>query len=230
LTFIIAEAGINHCGSLDRALKMVEVAADADADAVKFQSFTASKLGYDADVVKWLSGMELSKDDHYKLKAKAERCGIEFMSTPFSEEWVDFLVQLGVKRLKISSGKAKEPAFVDYARRTGLPLIISTGMINYAQMSAVTYPEDWVLYCVSKYPTPLNKVDFRNLSRLETLYPIWGFSDHTVGHGAAVIAVASGAKVIEKHFTMDRKLFGPDQVCSLEPDELKQMVTEIRSV
>jgi sialic acid synthase SpsE len=94
----------------------------------------------------------------------------------------------------------------------------------------VTYPEDWVLYCVSKYPTPLNKVDFRNLSRLETLYPIWGFSDHTVGHGAAVIAAASGAKVIEKHFTMDRKLFGPDQVCSLEPDELKQMVAEIRSV
>jgi N,N'-diacetyllegionaminate synthase len=132
LITIIAEAGINHCGSLDRALKMVEVAADAGANVIKFQSFTADKLGYDEKLTAFLKGVELSKDDHHKLKLKADKCKIEFMSTPFSAEWVDFLVRLGVKRLKISSGKVKDKAFVDYARATDLPLIISNGMTNEA--------------------------------------------------------------------------------------------------
>ena len=227
---VIAEAGINHCGSLDRALKMVEVAADAGANVIKFQSFTANKLGYDEKLTAFLRGVELSKDDHWKLKLKADKCGIEFMSTPFSEDWVDFLVGLGVKRLKISSGKAKEKAFIDYARNTGLPLIVSNGMVNEVDFVENTLYNDTALYCVSQYPTPLHKVDFRNIEKLKDLFLHVGFSDHTNGIAASVIAAASGAAVIEKHFTMDRRLSGPDQICSVEPDELKQMIAEIRKI
>jgi N,N'-diacetyllegionaminate synthase len=230
LITIIAEAGINHCGSLDRALKMVEVAADAGANVIKFQSFTADKLGYDEKLTAFLKGVELSKDDHYKLKLKADKCKIEFMSTPFSAEWVDFLVRLGVKRLKISSGKVKDKAFVDYARATDLPLIISNGMTNEADFLTSTHFVDTALYCVSQYPTPFNKVDFRKMMALKNNYYNYGFSDHTQGIAASVIAAASGAVVIEKHFTLDRRLAGPDQICSIEPDELKQMVLEIRQI
>ena len=227
---IIAEAGINHCGSLDRALKMVEAAADAGANVIKFQSFTADKLGYDEKLTAFLKGVELSKDDHHKLKLKADKCKIEFMSTPFSAEWVDFLVRLGVKRLKISSGKVKDKAFVDYARATDLPLIISNGMCTPEELAAITTPRMTVLYCVSQYPTPLHKVDFRKMMALKNNYYNYGFSDHTQGIAASVIAAASGAVVIEKHFTLDRRLAGPDQICSIEPDELKQMVLEIRQI
>jgi N,N'-diacetyllegionaminate synthase len=230
LITIIAEAGINHCGSLDRALKMVEVAADAGANVIKFQSFTADKLGYDEKLTAFLKGVELSKDDHHKLKLKADKCKIEFMSTPFSAEWVDFLVRLGVKRLKISSGKVKDKAFVDYARATDLPLIISNGMCTPEELAAITTPRMTVLYCVSQYPTPLHKVDFRKMMALKNNYYNYGFSDHTQGIAASVIAAASGAAVIEKHFTLDRRLAGPDQICSVEPDELKQMVLEIRQI
>jgi N,N'-diacetyllegionaminate synthase len=230
LITIIAEAGINHCGSLDRALKMVEVAADAGANVIKFQSFTADKLGYDEKLTAFLKGVELSKDDHHKLKLKADKCKIEFMSTPFSAEWVDFLVRLGVKRLKISSGKVKDKAFVDYARATDLPLIISNGMCTPEELAAITTPRMTVLYCVSQYPTPLHKVDFRKMMALKNNYYNYGFSDHTQGIAASVIAAASGAVVIEKHFTLDRRLAGPDQICSVEPDELKQMVLEIRQI
>lgn len=227
---VIAEAGINHCGSLDRALKMVEAAADAGADVVKFQSFTADKLGYDEKLTAFLRGVELSKDDHYKLKLKADKCGIEFMSTPFGPEWVDFLVALGVKRLKISSGKAKDRLFVKYARATGLPLILSNGMANEQEFLSSAAYNDTALYCVSEYPTPLHKVDFRKLQRLGDFFQTVGFSDHTQGIAASVMAAASGAEVIEKHFTLDRRLPGPDQICSIEPDELKQMVAEIRQI
>ena len=227
---IIAEAGINHCGSLDRALKMVEVAADAGANVIKFQSFTADKLGYDEKLTAFLKGVELSKDDHHKLKLKADKCKIEFMSTPFSTEWVDFLVRLGVKRLKISSGKVKDKAFVDYARATDLPLIISNGMTNEDEFLDAAAYVDTALYCVSQYPTPLHKIDFRKITRLKDFFLNVGFSDHTQGIEASVIAAASGAAVIEKHFTLDRRLSGPDQICSVEPDELKQMVLEIRQI
>ena len=230
MVVIIAEAGINHCGSLDRALKMVEAAADAGVDVVKFQSFTADNLGYDEKLTAFLRNVQLSKDDHWKLKAKADKLGIEFMSTPFGPEWVDFLVALGVKRLKISSGRAKDRAFVKYARATNLPLIISNGMTSEQEFLSSAAYNDTALYCVSEYPTPLHKIDFRKLQRLGDFFQTVGFSDHTQGIAASVIAAASGAEVIEKHFTLDRKLAGPDQICSLEPDELKQMVAEIRAI
>lgn len=227
---VIAEAGINHNGSLDRALKMVEAAADAGANIIKFQSFTADKLGYDEKMAAFLKGLELSKDDHHKLKLKADKCGIEFMSTPFSNEWVDFLVELGVCRMKISSGRVKDKDFVKYVRTKKLPIIISNGMANEKEFLAAAAYLDTVMYCISEYPTPFHKVDFRKMARLNDFFLNVGFSDHTKGIAASVIAAASGAVMIEKHFTLDRRLPGPDQICSIEPDELKQMVAEIRKV
>jgi len=132
--------------------------------------------------------------------------------------------------LKISSGKVKDDAFVDYARATDLPLIISNGMTNEQEFLDAAYYADTAMYCVSQYPTPLHKVDFRKLARLKEFFLNVGFSDHTQGIAASVIAAASGASVIEKHFTLDRRLPGPDQICSVEPDELKQMVAEIRQI
>ena len=230
MTFVIAEAGINHNGSLDRALKMIEAAADAGADAVKFQSFTAQKLEYGKDLTKLLEDCQLSKDDHMKLALKAEKCNIEFMSTPFDNEWCDFLVdEVGVKRLKISSGKVKDFAFCTHVQGKGLPVIISNGMCTPAQLSNVTTPRTTVLYCVSEYPTPLWKVDFRKMFALGNNYYTYGFSDHTVGIDASILAAAMGAKVIEAHFTLDKSLPGPDQKCSKEPDDFKTMVREIRN-
>jgi len=225
---VIAEAGINHNGSLDRALKMVEAAADAGANIIKFQSFTADKLGYDEKMTAFLKNVELSKDDHWKLKLKADKCGIEFMSTPFSAEWVDFLVELGVCRMKISSGRVRDKDFVKYVRAKKLPIIISNGMATEKEFLAAAAYLDTAMYCVSEYPTPFHKIDFRKMARLNDFFLNVGFSDHTKGIAASIIAAASGAVMIEKHFTLDRRLSGPDQICSIEPDELKQMVTEIR--
>ena len=236
MTFIICEAGINHCGSLDRALKMVEAAAECGADAVKFQSFTATELGYEPKLTEFLRGVELSKDDHFKLKMKADKCGIEFMSTPFDKKWCDFLVdEIGVKRIKISSGKVKDRLFVDHVLDRGLPVIASNGMVSlgYFQHTFLNFSttEDiTVLYCVSEYPTPLYKINMYKMHILTEFFRNVGFSDHTVGIEASIIAAASGASVIEKHFSLDKTLPGPDHVCSLEPDQFKEMVRQIRLV
>ena len=233
MTFIICEAGINHCGSLDRALKMVEAAAECGADAVKFQSFTATELGYEPKLTEFLRGVELSKDDHFKLKMKADKCGIEFMSTPFDTKWCDFLVdEVGVERLKISSGKVKDRLFVDHVLDCGLPVIASNGMVT-ANMFNINFcysDKFTALYCVSEYPTPLYKVDFVKMFELLNTFKFVGFSDHTVGIEASIIAAASGASVIEKHFSLDKTLPGPDHICSLEPDQFKEMVRQIRLV
>lgn len=236
MTFIICEAGINHCGSLDRALKMVEAAAECGADAVKFQSFTATELGYEPKLTEFLRGVELSKDDHFKLKMKADKCGIEFMSTPFDTKWCDFLVdEIGVKRIKISSGKVKDRLFVEHVLDCGLPVIASNGMVSlgYFQHTFLNFSttEDiTVLYCVSEYPTPLYKINMYKMHILTEFFRNVGFSDHTVGIEASIIAAASGASVIEKHFSLDKTLPGPDHVCSLEPDQFKEMVRQIRLV
>ena len=236
MTFIICEAGINHCGSLDRALKMVEAAAECGADAVKFQSFTATELGYEPKLTEFLRGVELSKDDHFKLKMKADKCGIEFMSTPFDTKWCDFLVdEVGVERIKISSGKVKDRLFVDHVLDRGLPVIASNGMVSSGYFNNAFFEYDMAnaftaLYCVSEYPTPLYKVDFVKMFELLSTFESVGFSDHTVGIEASIIAAASGASVIEKHFSLDKTLPGPDHVCSLEPDQFKEMVRQIRLV
>ena len=233
MTFIICEAGINHCGSLDRALKMVEAAAECGADAVKFQSFTATELGYEPKLTEFLRGVELSKDDHFKLKMKADKCGIEFMSTPFDTKWCDFLVdEIGVNRIKISSGKVRDDVFVEHVLLSGLPVIASNGMVTANIFNRTFRYSDkfTALYCVSQYPTPLYMLNFGNIKKLSKDFQRVGFSDHTVGIEASIIAAASGASVIEKHFSLDKTLPGPDHVCSLEPDQFKEMVRQIRLV
>lgn len=229
---VIAEAGINHCGSLHRALLMVEAAKEAGADVVKFQSFTATELGYDENLTKFLKSVELSEDDHYELKIKANDIGIEFMSTPFDKKWCNFLVdKIGVERIKISSGKAKHTSFVDHVMSFGVPIIASSGMLDGPSfLNTFRHCHNFTaLYCVSNYPTPFYKVDFSKMYELGMSFNV-GFSDHTIGIEASIIAAASGASVIEKHFTMDISLPGPDQICSLDPEQLKEMIRQIRLV
>ena len=235
--FIIAEAGINHGGSISTALEMIDVAADAGCDAVKFQSFTADALGYDADLTAFLRTCQLTRDAHYLLKNRADVRGIEFMSTPFDADWCDFLVELGVKRLKISSGKVRDIDFVKHVASHGLPVIMSNGMADGMKFrltveSCMQPVKDLtLLYCVSEYPTPLHHVNLKKMFNMMQFYTCKiGFSDHTCGIEAAIIAAASGAQVLEKHFSMDRSLPGPDQCCSLEPRELWDMVQQIRKV
>ena len=230
MTYVIAEAGINHCGSLDRALKMIEVAADAGANAVKFQSFTATELGYDAKLTAFLKGVELSEEDHLKLMVRADACNIDFISTPFDRKWCDWLVDNGVQQIKISSGKVKDVGFCQHVQGKGLPVIISNGMCTSTELAAVATPFTIILYCVSEYPTQPWRIDFRKMLWLGATYHQYGFSDHTAGIEASIYAAAMGAKVIEAHFTLDRLLPGPDQVCSKEPNELKAMIGGIRNV
>lgn len=238
--FVIAEAGINHCGSVRRALDMVQVAHDCGADAVKFQSFTADKLGYDEALTAQLRDWQLTAHDHTVLKEYADSIGIEFMSTPFDFEWTDFLVALGVKRLKISSGKVKDLAFVRHVASKGLPVIMSAGMVDADGMTAAIlaksetgYDLDLALmYCVSKYPAPLSDIDFREMERLNRRYDrvTIGYSDHSANPTVSILAAAAGAQVIEAHLTLDRALPGPDHAASLLPGEFAEMVRGVRNV
>lgn len=228
--FVIAEIGINHTGSLPRALEMVRIAKDIGADAVKFQSFTADKLGYDDELTAQLRGWQLSPFHHLQLKAAADALGIEFMSTPFDKEWVDFLVSIGVKRLKISSGKVSARAFMEHARATGLPLIVSNGLCDEAVFRDVTQPRDTILYCVSEYPAPLSKVDFRKMAKLRHTYFSVGYSDHSAHWQTCVLAAAAGATVVEAHLKLSADDVGPDMSSSLLPHEFAEMVAGVRNV
>jgi N-acetylneuraminate synthase len=250
--FVIAEAGVNHNGDLQTAFELVDVAAEAGADAVKFQTFQADKLvtkqapkadyqkqTTDADESQheMLRRLELSPEDHHALLERCEQRDILFMSTPFDEASADFLAELGVPLFKISSGDLTNLPFLRHVSDKGLPMIISTGMAWLAEVEeAVRCLEDAgvvelaILHCVSQYPA---EFDDANLRAMHTLgdafgYPV-GYSDHTRGVALPIAATAMGARIIEKHFTLDRTLPGPDHRASLEPDELGAMVDGIRA-
>ena len=230
MVFVIAEAGINHGGDMKVAHALIHAAYEADADAVKFQSFTAGALGYGADLTALLKKCQLTPLDHLELKNHCDDFGIEFMSTPFDGDWADYLAGIGVKRLKISSGKAGDRHFMAHCRALGLPLFISNGMADVETFRDVTQPRDTILYCVSEYPTPLWKIDFRKMVKLRNSYFKVGFSDHTANPATCVFAAAAGAEVVEAHLTLDRSADGPDHKASLTPDEFKQMVSGVRNV
>ncbi len=250
--FVIAEAGVNHNGKLDLALMLCESAKASGADAVKFQTFAADDLvvpgapsaeyqtrqtGH-TDQYQMLKALELTKDQHQIIFKYCQKIGIEFFSTPFSLGALAMLVDLGVKRLKMSSGELTHRALLESAARTNLPLFLSTGM---ATMGEIYEALDWVhisrgnlnnvvvLHCTSAYPaTP----DVLNLGAIQSMardlpVPV-GYSDHSLGIEASVAAVALGAVVIEKHLTLDKKMAGPDHSASLEPAEFAQMVSAIR--
>tara|TARA_R110000751_G_scaffold185208_2_gene291630 strand:+ start:4520 stop:5236 length:717 start_codon:yes stop_codon:yes gene_type:complete len=235
MTFIIAEAGINHCGSLLMALDMVDVAKEAGADAVKFQLFLPESMPAASRHV--LRGLCLS---YSKMRIVAERCdrvGIEFMCTAFCLDTLQEVERLGVKRIKIGSGQVMDKKFVSAVGEIGLPVIMSNGLVSMSVLADAVDILDThridptILYCVSKYPAADSEVDFSHVRILRNYfgYRDVGYSDHTRTIGWCVAAAATGADVIEKHFTLSRKLDGPDQICSAEPKELRSMVLHIRN-
>ena len=252
--FVIAEAGVNHNGDLALALQLCEAARAAGADAVKFQTFRAEDLvvpgaptaAYQVsntgqqDQFAMLRALELSAEQHRAILAHCRRIGVEFFSTPFSVPAVDFLVQLGVRRLKLSSGELTHRALVAHAAATGLPLLVSTGMADLDEVrEAVAWIEasrghlrDVVLlHCTSAYPAPDEALNLRAIETLarELRLPV-GYSDHSLGLEASIAAVTLGAVVVEKHLTLDRGLPGPDHAASLEPNEFETLVRGIRRV
>ncbi len=278
-TLIVAEAGVNHNGSLDMALKLIELASWAGANIVKFQSFKseqvvskyAAKSQYQAETtpagesqLDMIKKLELDAEQQAILVQHCQAAGIEFMSTPFDLESIDLLANsLQVSRIKISSGEITNAPLLLKAAQTGKPIILSTGMSTLGEIEtalgvlAFGYtmghsPPDTdsfrssyasfkgqqslqslvtLLHCTSEYPAPINEVNLRALDTLHHAFglPV-GYSDHTEGINIPLAAVAKGAVLIEKHFTISRDLPGPDHRASLEPRELRQMVSAIHEV
>lgn len=254
--FIIAEAGVNHNGSLDRAKKMVEVAAGAGADAIKFQTFRADTLvtrdarkaayqqkttGPGETQFEMLKKLELSVESHQALIAHCRLNRIEFLSTPFDLTTIDLLVQMGVNKWKIPSGEITNLPYLRKIAALGQEIILSTGMADMGEIHdaidvftsfGVSPGSITVLHCNTEYPTPVQDVNLRAMDTIKSAFPgiYVGYSDHTLGIEVPVAAVAMGATIIEKHFTLDRTLPGPDHRASLEPDELTAMVKAIRNI
>ena len=254
-TLIIAEAGVNHNGSLELAFELIDVASDAGADVVKFQTFkaenlviqSAAKADYQLGTTdsketqfEMIKKLELSDDMHLRLISRCEDKGIRFSSTGFDKSSVDFLIKSGVDFLKVPSGEITNLPYLRHVGSKGLPIILSTGMstmqevkdaLKVLELAGSKKSDITVLHCNTEYPTPMEDVNLRAmLSMKNELGVNVGYSDHTVGIEVPVGAVAMGAIVIEKHFTLDRKMDGPDHAASLEPEELKQMVTSIRNI
>lgn len=251
--FIIAEAGVNHNGSLDIACQLVDAAAEAGADAVKFQTFRAEKLAtasapkaaYQQDntdpqesQLEMLRGLELSESDHVALIARAKARGILFLSTPFDEESSDLLERLSVPAFKLPSGEVTNLPLIAHIAAKRLPIFLSTGMATLDEVReavecirANDSPELVLLQCVSNYPAAPEDVNLRAMATMgaEFSCPV-GYSDHTLGNAVTFAAVGLGARVIEKHFTLSRSMPGPDHQASLEPRELCELVAGIRAV
>jgi len=245
-TFVIAEAGANHNKDFNQALKLIEVAKESGASAVKFQTYSSETLyskntpdfaGY-KNINQLIKDIELPREWQKDLKQYCDEIGIEFMSTPFDEQAVDELVNLGVKRLKISGFESTDWRFIDMVASTGLPLIISIGIgfelnkIGYILDIVENYGNDLtLLHCNNAYPTPIRDINLNSMKVLQGFKNVnsIGLSDHTTSTLTPAIAVAAGATTIEKHFTLDRNLPGPDHAFALEPDQLKEMIDEIIS-
>jgi N,N'-diacetyllegionaminate synthase len=255
VTLIIAEAGVNHDGNLVKALHLIDAAATAGADLVKFQTFQADRLvtvnarkaayqeraGSAGETQHgMLKRLELSRTDHEQLLAHCRAKGIGFLSTGFDTESVDYLVQLGIDRIKVPSGELTNLPYMRHVGALGLPIILSTGMAWLEEVGAALdvliaagTPRQriTVLHCNTGYPTPMMDVNLRAMQTIRTAFDVEvGYSDHTFGIEVAIAAAALGASVIEKHVTLDRELPGPDHKASLEPDELAAMVLTIRHV
>ena len=243
-TFVIAEAGANHNRDFDQAKSLIDVAHKSGASACKFQTYSSKTLyskntpdfaGY-KNINELIKNIELPREWQIDLKNYCDEIGIEFMSTPFDEQAVDELVNLGVKRLKIAGFESTDWRFVDMVASTGLPLIISIGRgfnlrkIGYILDIVENYGNDLtLLHCNNAYPTPIKDINLNSMKVLQGFRNVnsVGLSDHTMSTLTPALAVAAGATTIEKHFTLDRNLPGPDHAFALEPDQLKEMVNEI---
>ncbi len=251
--FIIAEAGVNHNGSLDLGLRLVEAARASGADAVKFQTFRADllatrfaqKASYQQRTTsraesqfEMLRKLELDAAAHQRLIDHCRQNGIQFLSSPFDMSSADLLASLGVALFKVPSGEITNLPFLEHLARKGRPLILSTGMSTLGEVEEAVgvlhsagARELTLLHCVTEYPAPYAEVNLRAMLTLKAAFglPV-GYSDHAPGIDIAIAAAALGAEVIEKHLTLDRSLPGPDHSASLEPDEFRQMVEAIRHV
>lgn len=251
--FIIAEAGVNHNGDLAMARRLVDVAAEARADAVKFQTFKADRVaapsapkaayqslttGAGQTQLDMIRGLELPHSAFTELSGYCSRRGILFLSTPFDLESLDFLDQLGVPAFKIASGELTNTPFLECVARKGKPTILSTGMAMLREVEealavffAAGNRELALLHCVSNYPMAPEHANLRAMKTMSDAFgvPI-GFSDHSEGIEISLAAAALGARIIEKHFTLDKTLPGPDHRASLEPGELAALVRGVRIV
>ncbi len=275
--FVIAEAGVNHNGSCERALEMIDVAAAAGADAVKFQTFRAERLvsrfarkadyqiantGVGGGQLEMLRQLELSDEDHHALAKRCRTRRIAFMSTAFDQDSLAFLANFEMPAIKIPSGDITAAPLVLAAARLGRPLIVSTGMATLDEIElalgviafgligsgdpapsafAASYRDPigrrklqeavTLLHCISEYPAPPDEVNLRAMDTMREHFGLRvGYSDHTLGCAVALAAVARGATVLEKHFTLDRDLPGPDHRASLTPDELGRLISDVRVI
>lgn len=255
-TIIIAEAGVNHNGSMEMAKAMVDVAADAGVDYIKFQTFKSELLvtsqAQQADYQKrqakeednsqlsMLRKLELSEENHYELIDYCNERGVKFLSTAFDIKSLEFLSSLNLDFWKIPSGEVTNYPYLKKIAQTHLPIVMSTGMctneeieraLNVIVNNGVSIKDIILLHCNTQYPTPYSDVNLRAMAEMSERFGVKvGYSDHTEGIDVPIAAVALGACVIEKHFTLDRTLPGPDHRASLEPHELKRMVEAIRNV
>jgi N-acetylneuraminate synthase len=245
-TLVIAEIGNNHDGSVRQAERMIDAAVEAGADAVKFQTHIAAEEmlpstptppHFDEPRYSFMQRMELSLDDHLRLKAFAEERGAIFFSSPFSVAAVGLLEQVGVPLYKIASGEVTNPPVLEAVAATGKPVLLSTGMSGLDDIDAAVEifraagSEVVVLQCTSTYPCPPELVNVRAMVAMGERYGLrYGLSDHTPDIYTSLGAVALGAICIEKHFTLSKRLYGPDHHASLEPDELRRLVDGIRQI
>ena len=255
-TIIIAEAGVNHNGNIKIAKKLIDIAADAGVDYIKFQTFKAEKLvsphakkaeyqinndaSNDDSQLKMLKKLELSDDDHRELISYCNKKNIRFFSTAFDEDGISYLSSLNFNMFKIPSGELTNYPYLIAIAKTKSAVILSTGMANLKEIeksvnvlisNGLRKDLITVLHCNTEYPTPMSDVNLMAMITIkEKLDVSIGYSDHTLGIEVPIAAVALGAKVIEKHITLDRGMKGPDHKASLEPNELKQMVKSIRNI
>ena len=253
---IIAEAGVNHNGELELAKKLIEEAAFSGADYVKFQTFKAQNIvtksatkamyqsknidDHDNSQFNMLKKLEIPFDWHLKLIEHASSFGIKFLSTGFDEESIDFLHTLDLDFFKIPSGEITNKPYLKHIASKGIPIVISTGMANMKEIeealkiftnNGFKKQDITVLHCNTEYPTPLEDVNLKAMNFIRDNFNVnIGYSDHTLGIEVSIAAVALGAKIIEKHFTLDKSMKGPDHIASLNPNEFKKMVTAIRNI
>lgn len=254
-TIIIAEAGVNHNGSYERAKRMIDTAHQCGVDYIKFQTFKANKIANrfavqadyqrknlkeESSQVEMLKKLELSDNDFYSLKDYCDEIGTKFMSTPFDLESIDFLSKLDMDYMKVPSGEITNLPYLRKISSKGIPVIMSTGMCRLGEIEdaldvlykgGMSTNDITLLHCNTEYPTPMVDVNLRAMETLRSAFGTKvGYSDHTQGIEVPIAAVAMGATVIEKHFTLDKTLPGPDHVASLDPVELKAMVDAIHNI
>lgn len=254
-TLIIAEAGVNHNGDINLAKDLIDIAASSGADMIKFQTFKAKSLASNKakkaryqikntseneSQIEMLNQLELSKEAHHELIDYCKLKKIDFFSSAFDIESLNLLKSLGLNYFKIPSGEITNLPYLKLVGSFGKPIIMSTGMatideieeaMKILKLSGTSKKDITILHCNTEYPTPMSDVNLKAMITIRDFFKVnVGYSDHTLGGEIAIAAVALGAKVIEKHFTIDRNLKGPDHKASLEPQELNQMIRSIRNI